>query len=139
MMTGSLGGWWWFHHHAEPKQQAVREQKAFADHIRSCAPAPAEVLLFRVESHLLAYHLGRPLHTLVEWGELNQRLAEPGTHWFVTRAEFVPECFENVRTRRIEVSSCSKDFVAVLPLRPLVLLRTIDELTECPKTSSKRE
>ncbi len=137
MMTGSVAGWWWFHHHVEPKQQAVREQKSFADHIRSRAPAPGEVLLFRVESHLLAYHLGRPIHTLVEWGELNQRLAEPGTHRFVTRAEFVPECLENVRTRRIEVDCRSEDFTAAHPLRPLVLMRTIDEQPSCPNTLLK--
>jgi hypothetical protein len=135
--AGSLAGWWWFHHHEEPKQQAVREQQRFAEHIRRQAPVPHNLLLFRVESHLLAFHLGPPIHTLVEWGELNERLAEPGLHWFVTRAEFVPECLENVRFRKIEVVARSEDFSPARPLRPLVLMRTIAEPTACPNTALK--
>ena len=95
--------------------------------IAQLAPIPEMVLLFRVESHLLAFHLARPLHTLVEWGELNDRLAEPGTHWFVTRAEYVPECLQNIRTRRVEVAARSDDFGRAPPLRPLVLMRTEEE------------
>ena len=137
LMAGSLAGWWWFHRFEEPKQQAVREQQAFAEHIRRAAPVPSEVMLFRVESHLLAFHLGRPIHTLVEWAELNERLAEPGLHWFVTRAEFVPECLQNVRSRKIEVAGYSADFSPARPLRPLVLMHTIAEPTSCQKPSSK--
>jgi 4-amino-4-deoxy-L-arabinose transferase-like glycosyltransferase len=134
---GCLAGWWWFHHRVEPQQQAVREQQAFAAHIRQQATAPQTVLLFRVESHLLAFHLGRPVHTLVEWAELNERLAEPGTHWFVTRAEFVSECLEHVGSRRIAVAAHSETFAPAPPLRPLVLMTTIDELNSCPTMPRK--
>ena len=126
IVVGTLAGWWWFHERIEPRQQAVREQSAFAEHIRQSAPIPETVMLFRVESHLLAFHLRRPIHTLVEWGELNQRLAQPGVHWFVTRAEFVEECRRNVRTRSVEVVARSEDFSRAAPLRPLVLMRTGD-------------
>src|SRR5262245_1847142 len=64
-----VGGWWLFEGHIAPQQEARHEQREFATAIRAQAPQPQEVLLFRVESHLLAYHLRRPLHTLVEWGE----------------------------------------------------------------------
>ena len=127
----TLAGWWWFHHRVEPRQEAVREQRAFAEHIRTLAPAPETVLLFRVESHLLAYHLRRPIHTLVEWGELNDRLAEPGRHWFVTRAEFVAECRANIHTRAVDVVARSEDFSPARPLRPLVLIRTLPARQEC--------
>jgi len=130
MLVGVVIGWQWFHQRIEPGQQAVREQAGFARYIRQQTPAPASVTLFRVESHLLAYHLGRPVHTLVEWGDLNQELARPGTHWFVTREEFVPECLECVRTRPIEVVGRSREFTTAVPLRPLVLLRTSDP--PCP-------
>jgi 4-amino-4-deoxy-L-arabinose transferase-like glycosyltransferase len=124
VLVGSLAGWWIYEERFEPRQAAVHEQRAFADYIRDHCPTPQTVLLFRVESHLLAFHLGRPLHTLVEWGELNDLLAEPGTHYFVTRAEFVPECLRNVRTRRLELIARSEDFSTLPPLRPLVLMRT---------------
>lgn len=119
-----LAGWWWFHRYEEPKMEAVRTQQAFAMHIREQAPAPQPILMFRVESHLLAYHLGRPIHTLVEWSELNERLAADGPHWFVTRAEFVDECFEHIGTRRVRVAARSEDFAPAKPHRPLVLMRT---------------
>lgn len=124
LLVGCLGGWWWFHQYEEPKMEAARAQQAFAVYIREHAPAPQPILMFRVESHLLAYHLGRPIHTLVEWGELNERLAQPGRHWFVTRAEFVDECFTHVRTRRLRVEARSEDFSRAHPHRPLVLIRT---------------
>ncbi len=123
---GCIAGWTYFHEWVEPKQQAVREQERFARHIRSLAPQPSEVILFRVESHLLAFHLGRPVSTLVEWSELNETLAKPGAHWFVTRAEFVAECLENMKTRKIAVESASADFSSAPPLRALVLMQTVD-------------
>jgi 4-amino-4-deoxy-L-arabinose transferase-like glycosyltransferase len=124
LVCACLAGWWWFHQYEEPKMEAARTQQAFAEHIREQAPAPQSILLFRVESHLLAYHLGRPIHTLVEWGELNDRLAVPGTHWFVTRAEFVDECYAHIRTRQVRAVARSEDFAPAKPQRPLVLMRT---------------
>jgi 4-amino-4-deoxy-L-arabinose transferase-like glycosyltransferase len=142
-LAGCLAGWWWFHQYVEPRQQAVREQAAFALHVRQLAPRPQAIILFRVESHLLAYHLGRPLHTLVEWAELDERLAAPGRHYFVTRLEFVDECRQNVRTRSIEVVALSSDFSAAAPLRPLVLMQTVEvdgkpnEPDSCPTNRPK--
>jgi hypothetical protein len=124
LVCGCLAGWWYFHQYEEPKMEAARTQQAFAVHIREQATAPQTILMFRVESHLLAYHLGRPIHTLVEWGELNQLLAMPGPHYFVTRAEFVDECFDHIRTRSIRVIARSEDFSHAKPHRPLVLMRT---------------
>jgi 4-amino-4-deoxy-L-arabinose transferase-like glycosyltransferase len=124
LVCACLAGWWWFHHYEEPRMEAARAQQAFAAHIRERAPAPQTILMFRAESHLLAYHLGRPIHTLVEWGELNERLAEPGTHWFVTRAEFVDECHAHISVRPVRVAARSEEFSSTKPLRPLVLMRT---------------
>ena len=59
----------------------------FAEVIRLHAPKPQTILLFRTESHLLAYHLGSPLHTLVEWGELKEALAANGPHVVVMPPE----------------------------------------------------
>ncbi|MBY0514995.1 MAG: glycosyltransferase family 39 protein, partial [Gemmataceae bacterium] len=62
----------------EPAEQAREEKRAFAAAVRELAPPPNEVLLFRTEPHLLAYHLGRPLRSRVEWHDLNDWLAGPG-------------------------------------------------------------
>ena len=72
----------------EPREEAREEQRHFAAAIRSHAPAPRVILQFRMESHLLSYHLGPPLHTLVEWGELNELLAAPGPHFVVMPPDY---------------------------------------------------
>ena len=45
------------------------------------------MLLFRVEDHLLAYHLGRPLNTFLEWENLNIWVGRPGSHVVLMPAE----------------------------------------------------
>ncbi len=108
----------------EPRHAAADDKKGFADAVRAAAPKPALVLLFRVESHLLAFHLGRPVHTLVEWGELNDRLGEPGPHFIVTQPQYADEVKQILPHRRlVEVARLDR-FVPGKPDRPLVFLRS---------------
>ena len=112
-------------------EEAAREQRPFADVIRAAAPAPQAVTLFRVEAHLLVYHLGRPVHTLVEWDDLNSRLSQPGSHFVVTRAEFLDECRRQIAWP-VEVVARSEDVSRARPLRPLVLLQIVSGPEPCP-------
>ena len=96
---------------------------------RPCAPAPRRrntILQFRMESHLLSYHLGRPVHTLVEWGELNERLAVPGPHFVVMPPEYVFAASRIVTSRQLVEITRLEDYTAARPPRPLVFLRTAD-------------
>lgn len=119
-----------------PREGAVRDQPSFAKFVRLQVPAPKVVHFFRVESHLLAFHVGRPIHSLVEWHDLNDVLREPGEHFFLTREEFVPECQRHVTVRPLEVVVSSREFTPEKPLRPLVLMRTRSdpshEISRCP-------
>jgi hypothetical protein len=114
---------WWvgFDHFVTAKEQARRDPTPFAHRIRAVAPAPAPIVLFRVESHVLAFHLGRPVHTLVEWADLKARLREPGPHYVVTRTEFLDDVRQHAGPP--EVIARSEDGAAARPHRPLVLLR----------------
>jgi 4-amino-4-deoxy-L-arabinose transferase-like glycosyltransferase len=109
----------------EPAEAARQEKKPFADAIRAHAPKPQPVLLFRAESHLLAYHLGSPIHTLVEWGDLKDALAAPGPHAVVMPPEFAAEA-ERVTGRRLVPVAALADYTRVKPPRPLVCLRTAE-------------
>ncbi|HVK12091.1 MAG TPA: phospholipid carrier-dependent glycosyltransferase [Gemmataceae bacterium] len=113
-------GWYAFDRLVTDKAEATHEQAPFAHIAREATGG--QILLFRVESHLLAFHLGRPVHTLVEWGELGARLAGPGPHFVVTRAEFLDEVRDHV-PGPIEVLCHSADVTRAPPRRPLVLLR----------------
>jgi 4-amino-4-deoxy-L-arabinose transferase-like glycosyltransferase len=110
----------------EPVEQAKEEKRRFAEVIRAHAPPPHTILQFRMESHLLSYHLGRPVHTLVEWGELNERLAEPGPHYVVMPPEYVYPAGEIVTSRKLVVVARLEDHTADKPPKPLVFLRTAD-------------
>jgi len=135
IFTGTLAMlpvWWMaFDHFVTAKEEAAHEQRPFASKIREFAPAPQPVVLFRVESHLLAYHLGRPLHTLVEWSDLNAALRAAGVHFVVTRAEFLDEIRQEVAVP-FEVVARSEDGAHIRPHRPLVLLRIDSETWPTP-------
>jgi len=119
----TMTAWPVYTHLLEPMLDAREGKRSFAEAIRREAPAPRQVLLFRVESHLLAFHLGRPLHTLVEWGELNDRLAAPGPHEIVTQPIYADEVKAILPHHRLEVIAKLEDFTGDAPPRPLVYLR----------------
>jgi 4-amino-4-deoxy-L-arabinose transferase-like glycosyltransferase len=118
--------WLIMHLVVEPALQAREEKRAFASLIRQHAPPPHTILQFRMESHLLSYHLGRPLRTLVEWGELNELLSEPGPHFVVMPPEYVHAARQIITSRRLVVLGRLEDVVPVQPNRSLVFLRTND-------------
>ncbi len=80
----AVGGWLVFVGLVEPQQHEVPSAAAFARQVRELAPPPQRVILFRMESHLLSWHVGPPQETLIEWGELQQRLD--------TAASGLPQC-----------------------------------------------
>ncbi len=123
-LAAVLVGWLVMSLFVEPAAEAREEKRRFAEVIRSHAPAPHVILQFRMESHLLSYHLGRPVHTLVEWGELNDLLAEPGPHFVVMPPEYVFATGEICTSRRLVEVARLEEFTAGKPPRPLVFLRT---------------
>jgi 4-amino-4-deoxy-L-arabinose transferase-like glycosyltransferase len=125
LVAGALAVWpvMWFA--VEPLEAAKQEKRPFAAAIRAHAPVPQPILLFRTESHLLAYHLGTPLHTLVEWGELKDALSAAGPHTVVMPPEYVEDA-ERVAGRKLVPVAALADFTTVKPPRPLVCLRTAD-------------
>jgi len=70
-----------------PRFDAEREKRSFAAAIRAVAPRPTQILFFRVEDHLLAYHLGRPLNTLLEWENLDIWAGRAGSHHILMPAD----------------------------------------------------
>jgi 4-amino-4-deoxy-L-arabinose transferase-like glycosyltransferase len=124
LVLAILPAWWLgFDRVVTAKEEVAHAQAPFARLIRDVAPAPEPIVLFRVESHLLAYHLDRPIHTLVEWTDLDATLRAAGRHIVVVRAEDVDEVREHV-AGPIEVVARGDDVNGARSHRPLVLLRT---------------
>jgi hypothetical protein len=123
VVAGVVVGWQVMIFVVQPAADARHEKRSFSAVIRAHAPAPHRVLLFRTESHLLAFHLGRPVHTLVEWGELNDLLAGPGPHFVVTPPEYAAEAAVILPHHRPEVVARLREHTRAAPPRPLVFLR----------------
>ena len=119
-------GWLVMTYAIEPAEQVREEKRAFAAAIRSTAPPPHEILMFRAESHLLVFHLGRPVQTLVEWHDLNDWLARPGPRFVVMPPEYLYSAHQIVTSRKLAVVTRLEDHMAGKPPRPLVFVRTTD-------------
>jgi hypothetical protein len=126
VLAGVAAAWCGMTFVVEPAEQAREEKRAFAAFIRSHAPAPQPVLMFRAESHLLALRLGRPLATRVEWHDLAAWLDEPGPRFVVMPPEYVYPAAEIVTRRRLVEVGRLEQFTGAKPPRPLVFLRTAD-------------
>lgn len=125
VLVGGLAVWpmMWFS--VEPAEAAKQEKRPFAAAIRSHAPKPQTILLFRTESHLLAFHLGPPIHTLVEWGELKDVLSIAGPHTVVMPPEYVVDA-ERITGRKLVPVATLAECMTARPHRPLVCLCTVD-------------
>ena len=119
----TLGGWWVFLHHVLPAHEAEREQRTFAAAIRERVPLPHFVLFFRAESHLLAYHLGYPIYTFLEWENLDVWAGRPGEHWIVMPPDCAAEWQQHVSRGKLEEVLRNTDFSNGLHEQPLVLMR----------------
>jgi 4-amino-4-deoxy-L-arabinose transferase-like glycosyltransferase len=108
-----------------PAQESAREFQRFAAAVRGHAPAPQLVLFFRVESHALAFHIGSPIDTFLEWENLEIWAGRPGCNYIVMPAECALEWSEHLTAGRLEEVVRSTDFPgAAGHERPLVLMRT---------------
>ncbi len=106
-----------------PAQEPFRDYRAFAAEVRRRAPVPERVLFFRTEAHALAFHLGRPLAVLVQWEELREGLARPGTHHVVLPPDYAAQAAAALPGVRLEEVLRNTDLSGGAHERPLVLLR----------------
>jgi 4-amino-4-deoxy-L-arabinose transferase-like glycosyltransferase len=87
-IIGCAAAWPFYVSRLLPGEEMEREDRRFAAEIRKWAPAPQLVLFFRAEAHALAFHLGAPLDTFLEWENLNVWAGRPGCYYIV----MPPEC-----------------------------------------------
>jgi len=106
-----------------PAQEPFRDYREFASRIRQFAPCPEEIIFFRTEAHPLAFRLGRPIAIIVQWGQLKERLLQPGTHYIVTPPQYAEECLFTLRGIHLQRVLCNTDLSGGKHEHPLVLLR----------------
>jgi len=124
IVTGILGFWFFMLHYEIPLHEPFHEQQSFAAEIRRQAPAPQVILFFRVEAHALAFHVGRPVNTFLEWENLDVWAGRPGVHYIVMSPEAAAEWPEHVYSGSLEEVCRNTDWSGGRHEKPLVLMRT---------------
>ena len=118
-------GWAVTLHHVLPQHEPQREQATFAAAIRRHAPAPEHVRFFRAEAHSLAFHLGWPLDTFLEWENLDIWAGRPGVHYIVMPPDCAAEWQTHVASGRLVEVLRNTDLAGGSHEAPLVLMRTV--------------
>ncbi len=75
LVLGMVVGWGWYNTWVVPRQEEGWPYQRIAQEIRAQTERP--VIFFRAESHVLAFHVGPPLSTILEWENLQWWVARP--------------------------------------------------------------
>jgi 4-amino-4-deoxy-L-arabinose transferase-like glycosyltransferase len=117
-------GWWIQVAWVLPRGEVQREDRTFAAAIRQHAPAPDPVIFFRVEEHALAFHIGRPLDTLLEWENLDFWAGQPRPFYVVMDTECAREWPNHLHRGSLEPVTSNVELAGGKHDHPLILLRT---------------
>ncbi len=86
MLAAYALGWGIYNFCLVPRQEANWPYRELARAIRAQSTMP--VIFFQAESHILAYHVGRPLDTILEWENLDIWASRPEPIYFI----MPPDC-----------------------------------------------
>ena len=125
LLVTYAAGWWVYEDRILAAEEPAREYRSFAAEIRAQSPRPKIVVFFRVEVHALAFHLGPPVNTVLEWENLDAWLEKPESHFIVTSPECAAECLRRLPAGRVEAVLSNAQLAGREHEQPLVLLRTI--------------
>jgi 4-amino-4-deoxy-L-arabinose transferase-like glycosyltransferase len=107
-----------------PLEESELSGRPFAEAIRRMAPQPQRILFFRTESHVVAFHVGRPLEVLVKWELLEAWSARPDESFVVMPVTWFKELPADFPKDRLEVVLYQEDLTGARRHEPLVLLKT---------------
>jgi 4-amino-4-deoxy-L-arabinose transferase-like glycosyltransferase len=118
-------GWWIHVSYILPSHELRLELRRFAAEIRRRAPHPQLILFFRTEAHALAFHVGRPIDTILEWENLDVWAGRPETYYVVMSPENAKEWSRHLKSGRLEEVLRNTDLSEGRHAHPLVLMRTL--------------
>jgi 4-amino-4-deoxy-L-arabinose transferase-like glycosyltransferase len=119
-----IGGWLYYFTVRLPAFEPEREFRSFAQMIRRIAPAPQPIIFFRTESHALAFHVGRPVDSILEWENVDTWAGRAGTYYVVMPANLVDEWPEHVHAGKLKEITRNDPSTGRPHEQPLVLLQT---------------
>jgi 4-amino-4-deoxy-L-arabinose transferase-like glycosyltransferase len=105
-----------------PAQEPCRDYRHFAADIRRHVRDASPILFFRTEAHALAFHLRPPLDIVVQWEDLDARLAQASCRYLVMPVDCVADVPRYLRHAHVEEVQRNTAYSGSHE-RPLVLLR----------------
>ncbi len=100
MLACSAAGWGVYNLWIVPRQEQGWPYQRLARDIRARTDKP--VIFFRAESHVLAFHVGRPLDTILEWENLDIWASQPFPVYFVMPADCARDWPQHLAKGRLE-------------------------------------
>ena len=90
-------GWFSYIQWVMPLWEPQRAMRPFAQVVRSYLPAPGQVILFRIDSHQLAWELGRKVERIWEWENLSWWATRPAPIFVVMPENYAREIKEQLQ------------------------------------------
>jgi len=101
LLVVSTIGWIWFVDFYLPKLEPMREMKSAAKIIRQSTSE--RLLFFNMEAHALAFHLGKPVETVVGWEKLEKAIVAKNEAFVLTSPENIEEMMEKFPRYKFDI------------------------------------
>jgi hypothetical protein len=95
-------GWWGYVQFVLPAYEPALESRTLAGEVRRRAPSPQLILFFRTEAHALAFHIGRPIDTILEWENLDAWVGRPEVYHILMPAPDAAAWRQHLKSGRLE-------------------------------------
>ncbi len=122
VLTAYSLGWGLYNFWVVPRQEADWPYYQLARDIRAHTDKP--VIFFRAETHVLAFHVGRPLDTILEWENLDVWASQPFPVYFVMPPDCAHDWPRHLAKGKLEEVFRTSDHAWGKQERPLVVLRS---------------
>jgi hypothetical protein len=122
LVTCYFLGWGVFNLWAVPHFEQDWPYQRLARDLRAHTTMP--VIFFRAECHVLAFHVGRPLDTILEWENLDVWASHPVPIYFVMPPDCARDWRQHLTTGRLEEVFRTADHPWGKRERPLVVMRS---------------
>jgi hypothetical protein len=120
-------GWGCYNTCVVPGQENGWPYERLARQIRADSDRP--VIFFRAESHVLAFHLGQPLDTILEWENLQWWVARDFPVYIVMPEDEARDWPNHLGGTRLEEVLRTRDWSAARRDHAMVVLRTVGRPT----------
>jgi 4-amino-4-deoxy-L-arabinose transferase-like glycosyltransferase len=115
-------GWWAYVDLWLPRWEPTRELRSFAQAVREHSPRPTQIILFRVDSHPLVFHLGPSTERLWEWENLDWWACRPAPVYFIMPQSWADQCADHLVQGRLFPVLTMQQVVGGAHELPLVLM-----------------